>query len=294
VFLIAGCKKENVNTTENGISGKFALGLASNLKSGKVAESDNLFVLDTIKSSRSFYFILTNVGEEDITDVLISTDNSGFKVTPSTIKTLSGTKSNNSPSLVQIISLDVVHGTRINGVGSTDLLNMGDNTCNLNIQGKTFDGKDNVSVSLKGSIKVYAKVMAVSLYQGTQPYDMTKPTGKIIGGWFDVSQMFNFNYSTNIPIVIKNIGNVRIKLIMDNFDANHTVIQNATLNPKDTLVLKLSAQNSAWAANGMIQLNSDGTIFDQKKLSLGNDGNGYFGVMYNGTYYPTPIDSTQN
>jgi hypothetical protein len=109
--MIMGCEKENDKISNNSISGKFSLNLTSSFKSYTDIKSDDSisFVLDTIKSSRSFYFILNNVGQEDITDISISTDNNRFNISPSNISLLAGTKSTNNSSLIQIISLDVMY-----------------------------------------------------------------------------------------------------------------------------------------------------------------------------------------
>ena len=49
----------------------------------------------------------------------ISSDNSNFNVTPTSIETLPGLKSINTPTVTQVIELDVIHGSRIYGIGVT-------------------------------------------------------------------------------------------------------------------------------------------------------------------------------
>jgi hypothetical protein len=294
-ILFQNCKKESANDSQDAISGKFALSLSSNLKSAAIIKSDDSanFDLDTIKSSRSFYFILSNVGQEDITDISISTDNSSFNVTPSAIQILAGTNTKNSATLSQAISLDIIHGTRINGVGYTGLLNMGDNFCNINVQGQTTDGKSGITVKLKAKIKVYAKVMAISLYQGAQKYDFVKkPLNLVIGGPFDIGQMnYYYYYSNSFHLVLKNTGNVSFIMTVASFEYNYPIILNTTVNPLDTLILNL--QKQVEGLGGAIRLNSNGTIFDQQKLNLGNDGNAYFALYCSLQTTPvTPIDST--
>jgi len=282
VALIQGCKKEIGNNSQTNLSGRFSLSLKSNLKSAKIESNDSAnFVLDTIKSSRSFYFILSNVGQSDITNITITTDNSDFSVTPSAIQVLPGTNNKNSSVLNQAISLDIAHGTRINGVGYTGLLNMGDNYCHINIQGVTSNGITNDTVKLRAIVKVFAKVMAVKVYQGSKEFNFAKPVRKVIGGPFDINAMNYFYYLSNEPpIVLKNTGNVSINITLANFDANSTILQNVTLQLQDTVVLILSTQPTGYGAGGYIRLNSNGTIFDQQKFSLGNDGNAYFGMVY--------------
>ncbi len=121
------------------------------------------FFLDTIKSSRTFNFTLTNIGQEDIRNISIRSDNSSFTVFPSVIQLLPGT-GKLSHGLGQIISVDVIHGDRLNGVGFGGLLNMGNNLCHLIIQGRTFDGRsDTVFAELTANITVYAQILSVTL-----------------------------------------------------------------------------------------------------------------------------------
>lgn len=298
VFLSQACKKENINNSGNGISGKFALSQASNLKSVSVSEGNDSasFVLDTVKSSRSFYFILSNVGQEDITDVTITTDNSNFSVTPFTITTLTGNYEGKTP-LNQAISLDIVHGARINGIGYSGLLNMGDNTCNLTIKGQTFDGKSDVTIKLNVNIKIYAKLMAISLFQGTKEFDLTKPDGTVMGGPGGVSSMFQYEYKNMPSVVVKNTGNETINLSLINEDLQSTILQKTILNPKDTLVLNLPANSGDGFVRAFLKLDSKGTISDQAKLNIGTDGCGYISMInHDGNKVVTPIpnDSIKN
>ncbi|HEY3372147.1 MAG TPA: hypothetical protein VGK10_14930 [Prolixibacteraceae bacterium] len=276
ISLIQGCKKEN---SQDNVAGKFALNRSINLKSANIINSSDStnFVLDSIKSSRSFYFILSNVGQNDITDISISSDNASFIITPSTIQTLPGINSKNNTSLSQAISLDIVHGTRINGIGYTGILNMGDNYCTINIKGQTNDGQSNTTVNLTTKVKIYAKLMAISLYQGDTHFELTNPSTRgMAASPFETGELNFFYYYNNIPFVVKNTGNVSIDLSLANWPYTNTIAQNARLKPNDTLTLKLNIDQG-----GVIRLNSDGTIFDQQiqKLSLGADGNAYLTLM---------------
>jgi hypothetical protein len=299
IFLLPGCKKESGDIGPGSNSGKFSLSYVSNLKSTKAFETIDSanFVLDSIKSSRSFYFILSNVGQEDITDVTISTDNSNFNINPLSIRLLPGTKNQTNTALTQVVSLDIVHGTRINGVGYTNLLNMGDNYCNINLQGKTLNGSTDITIKTQARIKVFAKVMAISLYQGKQEYDLTNPDGKVIGSPFDVDQVNYYNYtSLDPPIFMKNTGNVAINLSLASFNPKNPLIQQSKLLPNDSVALNLSTLILNASSGGEISLDSNGTIFDQKKLNLGKDGNAYFALFYQPNTGPVtpPNDSIKH
>lgn len=300
LFLIAyislcfGCKKDNdtakinLPLVQKSVSGKFSFSLTSNLKSAKevafIASDDSInFFLDTLKSSRTFYFSLTNTGQNDITNVSLSTDDTSFVISPPNIKTLYGNKSPNIASLNQLVSLDIIHGTRINGIGFSGLLKKENNYCNINIQGQTNNGKSDTIIRLKVKIKVFAKLMDISLFQEDQEINLFETPGKILGGGpFNIAM--NQYFYNNKPILIKNTGNVAINMIMKSGDTNYPVIQSKTLNPSDTLTLKLETKPTKWGdPYEEIQLNSNGTIFNQQKLCVGDDGKAYFAMVYNRT-----------
>jgi hypothetical protein len=286
--LFQSCEKDDLYKSKNDISGKFVLKQTSSLKSLKkssylsIYKSDDsvFFSLDTIKSSRSFYFLISNSGQSDITDIAMTTDNSNFIVTPKTIPLISGINSKNNPTLNQVFSIDVIHGTMINGIGSARFLNMGYNYCNINIQGKTFNG-DTVIVKLKANIRIFAEIMAISLYQGKYIYDFSNPDWDLVGcGTFNIREMIMFDYYTiNPPVTIKNIGNVDIDMTMISFNVNNPIIQTGLIHPLDSLNLSLPYNElDTREVGGMLRLDSKGTIFDVNKLSKGRDGAAYFAL----------------
>lgn len=297
IVLFHNCEKDEI--INNAVSGKFELKLisinettkeytilkptqiGSNLNS--IAYDSAEYSLDTIKSSRSFYFLISNSGQSDITDITMTTDNSNFIVSPSIIPLIPGTNSKNSITLNQVFSIDVLHGTMINGIGSMSFLNMGNNYCNLNIQGETFNGNSIVTVKLIAKIKIYAEVMAISLYQGRYEYDLNNHDSWLFGGGtFNIKEMCMFHYFTiNPPVTLKNIGNVNIDLTLISSDENYPIIQTATIHPLDTLNLNLPFKESETRmVGGLIRLDSKGTIFDVNKLSKGRDGAAYFAMDY--------------
>jgi hypothetical protein len=310
-LLFHNCKKDET-IIDKDVSGRFELKLTSsnkstivstNLKSANEIQNINLvnndsavFSLDTIKSSRSFYFVISNSGQSDITDIKMISDNSNFIVTPSTIPLISGTNSKNNLTLNQVFSIDVLHGTMINGIGTACFLNLGNNFCNLNIQGKTFNGDSIITVKLEAKIKIYAEIMAISLHQGEYQYDLSKRDWLLQGcGNYSIDQMIMFNYYTiNPPVTIKNIGNVNIEMSLMSFDENYPIIQKATIHPLDTLNLNLPFKESATrGVGGMIRLESKGTIFDINKLSKGRDGAAYFALDYPDEFWRTESPPAQ-
>jgi hypothetical protein len=282
IIAVYSCKKEIGN---NGLSGRFSISRLNNLKSAKVdtATSDSTsFNLDTIKASKSFYFVLSNVGQEDIKNITITTDNENFKISPSLIQTLSGKKSSGNANLTQVLSLDIIHGVRLNGVGYEKLLDPGNNQCNINFTGQTYDGTKNINISLKAKIQLFAKVMDIDLYKDSNELDLTKPDGTTSIQWQGIMYTMTYYFYQDNPIVIKNIGNCTIDMTLIQqvaiTEVNYLTLQTALLYPNDTLTLKLPKESNNRVS--FLKLDSQGTICNQQRMSLGSDGIGYIGLLY--------------
>lgn len=278
-LLLLSCEKDETIIKP----GKFELQLISsqpaNLQESFGQDASEIF-LDTIKSSRSFNFTISNSGQYDITDVTITADNENFIVSHTSIPLIQGTDS--EKVLNQVISIDVLHGTMIHGYGFNDFLDKGDNFCNLSIQGKSFNGDSIIAISLYAKIKVYAKIMSITVYQGRFIYDLSIPDRHLSGGDpFSIEEMDIFQYFTiNPPVTIKNTGNVGIELTMASFDIDRSIIQTAVIPPNDTLNLLLTLGDADSTYGGKIRLDSEGTVFDFNKLNMGRDGAAYFSMMY--------------
>jgi hypothetical protein len=294
-LLLHSCEKDETI----GIPGKFELQFISIHEStspistqvaslqGSYSQDVNEIFLDTLKSSKSFYFKITNSGQYDITDVTMTTDNENFIVSPTSIPLIPGTFGDEL--LNQVFSIDVLHGTKINGFGSREFLKEGDNFCNLSIKGKTFDGESTTTISLNAKIKVYAKIMSISIFQGRFEYDLNTPDHFLFGGGpYSIDEMDIFHYYTiNPPVTIRNTGNVNLEMTLASFETDHPIIQTAMIRPNDTMNLILPFGESDYIVGGMIRLDSEGTIFDINKLSMGRDGAAYFALVYPSEFWRT-------
>ncbi len=294
-FLAFSCKKsEEGNTQSINTSGKFAFSMLNNLKSANVNPSTDStsFVLDTIKSSRSFYFILANAGQTNITNVSISSDNINFNITPSIIANLPAVGIvNSTSSLIQVIELDVIHGIRINGVGYTGLLPMGNNTCHITITGNTSNGKDSINLKYIAKINVFAKVMNITLSQGNSEINLLKPNGAE-GAGYTSGFMNLYNCNSSPALYLKNTGNVSIAYsLLNNITQSPPVLQSSIVNVNDSVAIDI---NLFPFGLGNIQLDSNGTIFDQTKIALGTNGDGYLALMNVDYSQISPIDTTHS
>ena len=81
IIALCSCKKDDEVGIDK-VPGKFSFSRIESLKSlydDSVSISPS-FNLDSLKSSKSFYFVLSNVGQEDIMNIVITTNNNNFKV----------------------------------------------------------------------------------------------------------------------------------------------------------------------------------------------------------------------
>ena len=229
----------------------------------KTTQSD--FYLGELKASMQYAFILANGGNEPIFDIELSTDNPAFTISPESISILEAyTQFDNTSSsgIIPIISLGIIHGNQINGIGFTDLLPMNTNTAMLTITGKTMDGNDTITISSDFHFTVNAKVMDIKLYVDNIEFDITSNYGgssTTLGG-LGFIRFYQVNASS---LEIENSGNVDIDLTYGS----------------DNMLLKPNNKKQIDMADCLIfRLNGNGTITDNSRIQLGNDGIGYFEI----------------
>lgn len=176
------------------------------------AATGHVFTLDTAKSSFSTYFILQNTGDEDVTDVSLTTNNPGFTFSPSHISVISPTA---SASLIQIIKLDVVHGPLLNGIGPGTFLSMGDIEVDASIGGQTVDSTgDTLSVDENATFMVFAQLAKIGVTYKGSPIDLHATQRGIM--FNDISRegmpVYFIRDSTDNMLTVHNTGNVTLGL----------------------------------------------------------------------------------
>jgi len=277
LFTFSGCEKEKINSG----SSYFVLTEIKNpgLKSTQAINKDETrttFELGDLKASKEFYFLLTNGGETPVFDIQLSTDNTHFVVTPEEISQLNTEDSENN-EMIPLISLGILHGTQLNGVGLTDLLPMGENTATLTITGKTLIDGDTVDLESSFNISIDAKVMDISIYCNDEEIDLLNPTGVGVFGSYGGLGTIRYYYSPNDTITIENTGNVAVDIqgtVMDNFGTK-TLMDIISLSPDQSQEVALTDIFVIFA------LDSDGTITDDARIQLGLDGKGYLVLSLN-------------
>ena len=273
LILVPSCTMDNVGPEAK--SGYFILtqlskdNLNSQVADSRIKAGDVDFFLGNLKASREFYFILLNGGDAPIFDILLQTGDESFIITPDQLDVLPGsttTGSDANPTMIPLITLGILHGTQLYGIGYTDLLEMGNHTSTIIVSGKTLEGGDTITVSDEFIVEIVAHIMDVSISTANKELDLTKwdfATSSNLGG---LGFVRGYNvYSDDIEV--KNTGNVQLQVFFGNE-------QDITSN---SLILQPAETNSITIDNRdvYLKLDSDGTVTDGNKIQLGNDGNGY-------------------
>ena len=287
--LLLSCRNHptsiHTQVSTSNIMGAFSVSLVKGLqkltKSSSPADTGTTrFDLGDLKSSSSFYFLVSNAGTIPITNVTISISSSfldsgtGFvqdtaslrniSVSPNAISTL-------EPMLVtSALKLDIVHGNTLNGVGWTSLLKQGQHEAVMLLSGSTKEmtittsvtGQDtsrdttykDTIVSTKCRIAFYAKIMDASFAFDSTLIDSSLwqiMTGGIgtphIDSLFMNFRSMQIKNTGNVPIILtvsqdSSIGgtNIRIYNLKDTLDAGSTVSFPIQQNIASLMFLELS------------------------------------------------------
>lgn len=280
IILITSCKKEH--KIEEFKSGYFILSelKREDLKSVISENSDSIktsFMLGDIKASKEFYFILSNGGNSPISDIEIISDNESFQIIPNIISSLAG-KGSKSNDFIPLLSLNVIHGIRLNGVGFTTLLPMNKSEAKITVIGNT--AKDGNSIHLKSvfSFTVNAKVMDVRVFANDSEINLTDPKSSVMfsKSYGGLSTIRYYQISSN-NLKIVNTGNVNISVqTYKNMSSGiETKSEYFDLIPSQSNTMKLTDGLT------LFELDSDGTITDDSRIQLGSDGKGYFAILLN-------------
>lgn len=242
------------------------------LKSAHIDSVKTHFSLGNIKASKEYFFILSNGGDEPIYDVEFISDNPAFKIFPEKISELPGAGKSNT--MIPLLSLNVIHGMQLNGIGYTDLLPMNLNKATIIVTGKTNDNGTIVDVRSSFSFNVNARIMDIVIYKDSKEVDLYKPSAFVSSNLGGLGFVRLFNISSG-KTTLKNNGNVDISVVAYTQDpVNYQMVKGT---PSPLLIgnsLDLSPQNGLT----IFELNSDGTITNDERIQLGNNGKGYFGI----------------
>ena len=283
ILTFSSCNKnKEEDEVNNRTPGYFVLAELNNknssLESAKSVAASN-FDFGDLKASKEFFFLLVNGGNEPIFNITLSTDNSQFDVNPSQVPELSGgtiISNAENTGIIPILTLGITHGTNLNGVGFDDLLPMGVNSCVLTITGQTLDNGDTVDISSSFDFSVNAKVMDIELFKDGDIIDIENPTGSVfatalanLGG---LGSLRYYSAWDTSAISIKNTGNVGIDVYYGDESNQDNFV---SIQESDSVSIDMPNFIT------VIVLDSKGTITENNRIQLGNDGKGYLSVIKN-------------
>jgi len=283
IFLLAiislnSCKKDDEDIKSR--SGYFKLTELRNIgtKSTQRITNDSIktaFQLGDLKNSNEFYFLLSNGGDNPIFDVNLKTNNSHFTTSPENISVLPGSETDINGSIIPLISMAVIHGTQINGIGFAELLPMGENLATLTITGKTIENHDTINLISNFYFSVDAKIMDIKIFDNGQEINLLKPVGSFAGP-FDIAGLGFIRYyqTSSDSLQINNTGNVDITLRITEADSYGNVNDLDPITVMQNQGLRINVNKHYL----VLSLDSEGTITDYTHIQLGDDGNGYLAI----------------
>lgn len=233
--------------------------------------------LGDIKASKEYFFLLSNLGDNPITNIKLSIDNEMFIISPTKISSLAGFSVGGN-SVMPLISIGVIHGFQLNGVGYTDLLPMGENKVTLRIEGQTVDNGTIINIESNFELIITARQLDVTLFSGTTEIDYSEPFGQCVGCEYESGLPYINTYVYNpADFKIKNTGNVDISITLHPLgDYEGTSF---TLAPNEQEMFAFSAPSSGQARSYYISLDGNGTTSDQSRIKMGTNGKGYL-IVY--------------
>lgn len=279
LLALSGCRKEDETRKQE--PGYFLLTEIKNpdkKSTGLMAEDSakTTFELGDLKASREFYFLLSNGGDNAIFDIHLETDHPQFTIAPANISELPGKGSSADAAFLPLISLGIIHGRQLNGLGFADLLTMDENSTSLAITGKTIENGDTLDLRSEFDFSVNAKIMDIQLFENEKEIDLLKPTGTAIFGFnYGGLGTIRYYHLTSNTFTIKNTGNVDINIRINESDnlGNFLIPRDTALLQHQSVVIQSSV------IHVVLSLDGDGTVTEDARIQLGNDGKGYFAIL---------------
>jgi len=237
-----------------------------------------VFLLGDIKKSRNYYFILKNVGDFPITDVVLHSNRQDFCITPDSIPLI---LSEDQTSVIAIIPLSIEHGISLFGTGYAPLLPKDAIQADLLIVGntKTVDSTDTI-ISLNIRFIVNALVMCYELYDGNDSLLSTSDFSTD-GHLFPIVESgitsCKYYHPKNDKIRMLNTGNVRLIV---NYSQRNNLIYDFS---SDTIQVNASKEwmNKGGTEPFAIIVYGSGAISDYRQIPLGTDGKSYLVSVLN-------------
>jgi len=276
LVLMFSCKNKNKNEGEDEPEpilepGFFALTeirtyKAENVQPYHVKWRKNVssYNLGSIKSSKEFYFLLTNGGRRPIFDVELFVGREDIALSPQTMDILPSNSNltyTSGTSFIPLLAIGVIHGTALEGQGvSTPPLQSPETQyIDLEITGKTLKGNDTISIVSQFEFLVTTEVFDFEVYAQDNVSEKLDFNDNYSSTVIDSEGSRTYTtyelYSCEENITFENTGNVditfaneddtltvspqgKITLSVDNYiyfniDADNTLIKDAKVKQKE-------------------------------------------------------------
>jgi hypothetical protein len=281
ILFLSRCSDNEVTKTSPGY---FTLSQLSSPhgRISSISESTTSFHLGDLKASKEFFFLLGNGGQSEITDITIETDNPKFVITPTHIDKLPG-KNATDNVIIPLVSVGIIHGLALDGVGYRKVLPQGENNATITIKGSVVVNGNSTELTSTFNLKVNAKVMDVTLYSDNTEIDLANSLGNSIGleseSGLPGIPAYLFNPAN---IKIKNTGNVSVNVLLRMMIDPAPVSITLAPNEVSTLNIPISEINEIGVKQSFaeVTLDGDGTIADPMKIHLGTNGKGYLWLWH--------------
>lgn len=239
-------------------------------------QEESGFDLGELRASKEFYFLLGSTENKAVFNIELESSNPQFTISPRKISALN---SDDGSQVIPMLSLGVLHGIRLNGVGYTDLLPMGPNSTTITIRGKVLADGDSVDITAAFDMVVNARQMDIALYSGESAIDFSNPVAQSSGLEYE-SEL------TAIPVYlfdpanlkIKNTGNVSVTLAFTHLTSGNDTIR-MTLEPNQIESVTLPPPIFADYVYALIHLDGGGAITNRSRIKQGVDGKGYLVIQ---------------
>ncbi|HEY5826366.1 MAG TPA: hypothetical protein VIT44_18480 [Cyclobacteriaceae bacterium] len=285
VLSLAICGCDTDETPEIKEPPRFTLAEIKNYKGGRIASSTATsepklaFDLGEIKSSKEYFFLLANGGDDPIYNIKLETNTPGFEVYPKGINVLNGKKTTES-TIVPLISIGIEHGEKLNGTGYADVLKMDLNKTTLTLTGKAFQNGDSIDIKSEFDLTVYARVADVTVYSDDVEIDFLNPPYNYNLTTFGAAPYFKAHISN---VKVKNTGNVDVSL-----DFIFRTYENGVDSNKPQQILLKQGETKAitfptpyvslvvWDI--LYSLDCNGVTTNRYRIPQSASGKGYFGI----------------
>jgi len=231
-----------------------------------ISDSNNVFDLGDLKSTKSFNFYLTNKGDTDVFNVSIESTNPEFVVEPGEINVL---MAGSDLVLEQGLQVTAIHGIGAGGIGPETPMEMGLNETEVRIRAQTTDAAgDTSSIQVSAVMQVNALLADFELTDRNGQVDLSTTMGSHSGGGVAPFPLPRTIVADG-GLKLVNTGNVAVRIktfLRDNGTLELIENEEVVLSPGEELAVERDRETTT------IRIDTDQTVTDSDRLPFQLDG----------------------